>query len=94
MVSEEFVNFIPEDDRLANSRDANPLETIWILVRQHTKIKPPRKKKNSGRGKTATTLRLEKCEFRHALVAGTFYTSPIRDMSRNARIGENGRNGN
>ena len=91
MVSEEFVNFIPEDDRLANSRDANPLETIWILVRQHTKIE---KKKNSGRGKTATTLRLEKCEFRHALVAGTFYTSPIRDMSRNARIAENGRNGN
>ena len=61
MVSEEFVNFIPEDDRLANSRDANPLETIWILVTQHTKIP-------SGRGKTATTLRLEKCEFRHALV--------------------------
>ena len=41
MVSEEFVNFIPEDDRLANSRDANPLETMWILVRQHTKIEPP-----------------------------------------------------
>ena len=32
MVSEEFVNFIPKDDRLANLRDANPLETIWIIV--------------------------------------------------------------
>ena len=83
MVSEEFVTFIPKDDRLANSRDANPLETIWILVRQHTKIE---KKKNSGRGKTATTLRLEKCEFRHALLAGTFYTSPIRDIAIFAKI--------
>ena len=76
MVSEEFVTFIPKDDRLANSRDANPLETIWIIVGETTY------KKKSGRGKTVTTLRLEKCEFRHALVAGTFYTSPIRKCQK------------
>ena len=29
MASEEFANFIPKDDRPANSRDANPLLTIW-----------------------------------------------------------------
>ena len=45
--------------------------------------RPPPQKKISGRGKTATTLRLEKCEFRHALVADTFYTSPIRKNVRN-----------
>ena len=32
MVLEGFANFIPMDDRRANSRDANPLETIWIIV--------------------------------------------------------------
>ena len=30
MVSEGFANFIPKEDRPANSRDVNPLETIWI----------------------------------------------------------------
>ena len=44
MASQEFANFIPKDDRPANSRDANPLVTIWILssMRQHTKIQPPK----------------------------------------------------
>ena len=32
---------------------------------------------NTGRAKTVTTLRLEKCAFRHALGAHTFYTSPL-----------------
>ena len=32
MVSEEFANLIPKDERPANSRDVNPLETIWIIV--------------------------------------------------------------
>ena len=32
MVSEGFVNFIPKEDRPANSRDVNALETIWIIV--------------------------------------------------------------
>ena len=32
MVSEGFTNFIAKDDRPANSRDVNPLETIWIIV--------------------------------------------------------------
>ena len=33
MVSEGFANFIAKGDRLANSRDVNPLETIWIIVK-------------------------------------------------------------
>ena len=41
-VSEGFVNFIPKEDRPANSRDLTPLETIWIIVDEtDTKIKPP-----------------------------------------------------
>ena len=32
MASEEFANFIPQDDQPANSRVANPLVTIWIIV--------------------------------------------------------------
>ena len=47
MVSEGFANFIPKEDRPANSRDVNPPETIWIITelsptRQHTKIQPPK----------------------------------------------------
>ena len=29
-------NFIPKDDRPANSRDVNPLVTIWIIVDETT----------------------------------------------------------
>ena len=36
MASEEFANLIPNDDRPANSRDANPLVTIWIIVDETT----------------------------------------------------------
>ena len=36
MVSEGFANFIPKEDRPANSRDVNPLETIWIIVDETT----------------------------------------------------------
>ena len=36
MVSEGFANFIAKSDRLANSRDVNPLETIWIIVNETT----------------------------------------------------------
>ena len=32
MVSEGFANFIPKEERPANSRDVNALETIWIIV--------------------------------------------------------------
>ena len=35
-VSEGFVNFIPKEDRPANSRHVNPLETIWIIVDETT----------------------------------------------------------
>ena len=36
MVSEGFANFIAKGERLANSRDVNPLETIWIIVDETT----------------------------------------------------------
>ena len=36
MVSEGFANFTPREDRPANSRDKNPLETIWIIVDETT----------------------------------------------------------
>ena len=40
MVSEGFANFIPKEDRPANSCDVNLLETIWIIV-DETKYKDP-----------------------------------------------------
>ena len=41
-----FGDFIAKGDRLANSRDVNPLETIWIIVDEdkepkNTKNQPP-----------------------------------------------------
>ena len=38
-VSEGFVNFIPKEDRPANSRDLTPLETIWIIDRRRDRYK-------------------------------------------------------
>ena len=40
MVSEGFANFVAKGDRLANSRDVNPLETIWIIVDETTHKDP------------------------------------------------------
>ena len=40
MVSEGFANFIPKEDRPANSLDVNPLETIWIIVDETTNKAP------------------------------------------------------
>ena len=37
---------------------------------------------NTGWAKRVTTLRLEKCFFRHTLGAGTFYTSPLRKCQK------------
>ena len=37
---EGFGNFIAKGDRLANSRDVNPLETIWIIVDEKTYKEP------------------------------------------------------
>ena len=34
--SEGFANFIPKEERPANSCDVNPLETIWIIVDETT----------------------------------------------------------
>ena len=75
MVSEGFANFKPKEDRPANSCDLCPLNTIWIF-RRRDKIQRSRPQ-NTGRAKTVTTLRLEECDFGHALGARTFYTSPL-----------------
>ena len=40
MVSEGFGNFIAKGHRLTNSRDVNPLETIWIIVDEKTYKEP------------------------------------------------------
>ena len=71
-VSKGFANFIAKGDGLANSRDVNPLETIWTP-------------QNTGRAKRVTTFRVEKCFFRHTLGAGTFYTSPLRKCQKTQR---------
>ena len=49
MVSEGFANFIPKKDRPANSRDVNPLETIWIIVDETTYKDPAPKTLNELR---------------------------------------------
>ena len=41
--------------------------------------------KNIGRAKTVTTLRLEECDFGHALGTRTFYTSPLRNCQKTYR---------
>ena len=41
--------------------------------------------KNIGRAKTVTTLRLEECDFGHALGTRTFYTSPLRNCQKTHR---------
>ena len=40
---------------------------------------------NTGRAKTVTTLRLEECDFGHALGTRTFYTSPLRKCQKTYR---------
>ena len=77
MVSKEFANFVLKDDRPANSPDVNTLETFWIIVDETDNIQRSGPQ-NNGRAETATTLRLKKCEFRHALGARTFHTSPLK----------------
>ena len=76
MVPEGFGNFIAKDDRPANSHDVNPprdhLDYLW---RDNIQRSSP---KNTERAKTVTMLRLrEKCAFRQALGAHTFYTSHL-----------------
>ena len=39
-VFEGFGNFIAKGDRLGNSRDVNPLETIWVVVDKKTYKEP------------------------------------------------------
>ena len=83
MVSEGFANFRPKEDQPANSCDVNPLETIKIIVDETTYKDPA--PLNTGQAKTVTTLRLEECDFGHALEAGTFYTSPLRKCQKTYR---------
>ena len=71
---------LPKDDRPANSRDANPLVNIWIIVDETTLQRSS--PQNIGLAKTATTLHLENCEFRHAVGARTCYTSPLRKRQK------------
>ena len=40
---------------------------------------------NTGRAKTVTTLRLEECDFGHALGARKFYISPLRKCQKTYR---------
>ena len=77
MASEEFANFNYTKGRptgklrwYEHSRDH--LDYRWWDSIQ--RFSP----QNTGRAKTAITLRLQKCEYRHALGARTFYTSPLR----------------
>ena len=52
-------------DQPANSRDMNPLQTIWIIVDETTfEVPAP---SYTRRAKTVITLRLEKSDFRHPL---------------------------
>ena len=79
MASEEFANFIskvPKDDWPPNSREMNTLEAIWIIIDE------TRYKNSAWRAKTAITLRLEKCEYRHALGVRSFYTSTPRKCKK------------
>ena len=78
MVSEGFANFIPKEDRPANSRDVNPLETIWIIVDETTYKDPA--------PKTLDELsKLLRCGLGNALGARTFYTSPLRECQKTCR---------
>ena len=62
-------------DRLANSRDVNPLETIWIIVNETTyKDHSPPKHWTSYDSDYASP---GKMFLRHTLGARTFYTSPL-----------------
>ena len=70
MVSEGFANFIPKEDRPVNSPDVNPLETIWIIVDETTYKDPA--PLTTGQAKTVTTLRLEECDFGHALHGSSY----------------------
>ena len=81
MASEEFANFNYTKGRPAgkltwyeHSRDH--LDYRWWHNIQ--RFSP----QNTGRAKTAITLRLQKCEYRHALGARTFYTSPLRKCTK------------
>ena len=58
MVLDGFANFIAKGDRLENSRDVNPLETIWNIVDETTLKNPAPKTLDEIR---LTTLLLEKC---------------------------------
>ena len=82
MVSGGFANFIPKEDRPTNSLDVNPLDHLDYRIRDNTQSSCPQ---NTGLAKTVTTLRMEECDFGHALGARTFYTSPLRKCQKTYR---------
>ena len=80
MVSGKFANFISKNDRPANSRDANPLVTVWIIFDETTYKDPAPKTLDYLRQRPRLTLKI--CEFRLAMGARTFYTSPLRKCQK------------
>ena len=76
MASEEFANFIPKDDRPANSCDANHLDYCWWDNIQRSSLQ------NTGLAETAITFHRGNCEIIHAMGARTFYTSPPRKFQK------------
>ena len=79
VVSEGFLNFIPKEDRPANSLDEPPRDHLDYRRRDNMQSSCPQ---NIGRAKTVTMLRVEECDFGHALGACTFYTSPLRKCQK------------
>ena len=84
MVSEGFGNSITKGDRPANSRDVNPLARDQLDYRWRENIQRS-SPQITGQAKAMTTLRLEKCVFRHTLGARTFYTSPLSKCQKTQR---------
>ena len=74
MVSEGFANFILWCEP--------PREHLDYCRRDNRQRSSPQ---NTGRANTVTTLRLEECDFGHALGARTFYTSPLRKCQKTYR---------
>ena len=76
----DLPTFIPKEDELANSRDVNPLETIWIIVDETTYKDPAPKTLDELR--KLLRFAWKNVTFRHALGACTFYTSPLRNVRK------------
>ena len=79
MASEEFVTYTkgrPAGKRTWCEHSRDHLDYRWWDNIQRSSPQ------NTGWAKTAITLRLEKCENKHALGNRTFYTSPLRKCKK------------